>query len=115
MLALDGEREVVLGPRSAPVALTLSLDGPVVIDPIARRTTLRGVELDLTTYEFDLLRVLVEQAGRVLTREQLIDLVGHDGNVATGESLLEIFQQQVCSLRGLQIFSGRHTVVAGIV
>jgi DNA-binding response OmpR family regulator len=29
----------------------------------------------LTTYEFDLLRVLAERAGRVLTREQLVDLV----------------------------------------
>ena len=32
-------------------------------------------ELMLTTYEFSLLRVLAERAGRVLGREQLIDLV----------------------------------------
>lgn len=32
VLALDGEREIVLGPRSGPVALTVSVDGPLVID-----------------------------------------------------------------------------------
>jgi DNA-binding response OmpR family regulator len=43
-------------------------DGPVTQS--CRRHT-----LNLTTYEFTLLRVLVERAGRVLTREQIIDLV----------------------------------------
>ena len=37
--------------------------------------TLDGEVLDLTTYEFTLLRVLAERAGRVLTREQILDLV----------------------------------------
>ena len=49
--------------------------GAVVIEPVARRAVQAGVELALTTYEFDLLRVLAERAGRVLTREQLVDLV----------------------------------------
>ena len=39
------------------------------------RATLEGRELGLTTYEFTLLRILAERAGRVLGREQLIDLV----------------------------------------
>jgi DNA-binding response OmpR family regulator len=37
--------------------------------------TLRGERLALTTYEFALLRVLAERAGRVLGREQLLELV----------------------------------------
>ena len=37
--------------------------------------TLDGVPLTLTTYEFMLLRALAERAGRVLSREQLVDLV----------------------------------------
>jgi DNA-binding response OmpR family regulator len=49
--------------------------GTMVIDPAGRRVTVGGVELTLTTYEFDLLRALAERAGRVLTREQLVDLV----------------------------------------
>ena len=34
-----------------------------------------GAPLQLTTYEFALLKVLAERAGRVLGREQLIELV----------------------------------------
>jgi DNA-binding response OmpR family regulator len=36
---------------------------------------LNGAELVLTTYEFLLLHALAERAGRVMTREQLVDLV----------------------------------------
>jgi DNA-binding response OmpR family regulator len=49
--------------------------GPLVLDPFTRRATLAGADLPLTTYEFDLLRVLAERAGRVLTREQLVESV----------------------------------------
>ena len=42
----------------------------------------RGRELRLTAKEFELFRVLVEAAGRVLTRERLLDRVwGHDTEV----------------------------------
>jgi DNA-binding response OmpR family regulator len=49
--------------------------GPLALDPHARTASLDGEPLVLTSYEFDLLRVLVERAGRVLTREQIMDLV----------------------------------------
>lgn len=49
--------------------------GRLYIDAEAMHATLDGVTLALTTYEFMLLRVLAERAGRVLTREQLVDLV----------------------------------------
>ena len=48
--------------------------GDLVIDPGARQATLRGQDLPLTAYEFDLLRALAERAGRVLSREQLMEL-----------------------------------------
>jgi DNA-binding response OmpR family regulator len=42
----------------------------------------RGTDLRLTAKEFELLRVLIESAGRVLTRERLLDRVwGHDTEV----------------------------------
>jgi len=50
--------------------------GRLHIDPGARRATLEGRELALTGYEFDLLRALAERAGRVLSRERLIELAG---------------------------------------
>lgn len=49
--------------------------GAMLIEPTARRASLAGIDLVLTTYEFDLLRALAERCGRVLTREQLVDLV----------------------------------------
>ena len=44
----------------------------VRVDPAARRAWHGDDELELTPKEFDVLRVLVEHAGRVVTREQLL-------------------------------------------
>lgn len=44
----------------------------VRIDAQGRRAWFRGEELALTAKEFDLLRVLVREQGRVVTREQLM-------------------------------------------
>jgi DNA-binding response OmpR family regulator len=60
--------------RAGPAARQVRAGG-IVVDTAAMRATLDGRDLDLTTYEFTLLRVLAERAGRVLTREQIIDLV----------------------------------------
>ena len=60
--------------RAGPAA-GLVTAGTLTLDPVARSARLAGVELALTTYEFDLLRVFAERAGRVLTREQLVDFV----------------------------------------
>ncbi len=48
--------------------------GALVVDPAARRVTLRGREVPLTGYEFALLEALARRAGRVLSREQLMEL-----------------------------------------
>ncbi len=48
--------------------------GQLVVDPAARRVTLRGNEVALTAYEFALLEALARRAGRVLSREQLMEL-----------------------------------------
>jgi two-component system, OmpR family, phosphate regulon response regulator OmpR len=49
--------------------------GSLVIDRAARQARLRGVPCDLTGHQFDLLLALAEHAGRVLSREQLMDFV----------------------------------------
>ncbi len=49
--------------------------GRIAIDVDAMHATLDGATLSLTTYEFMLLRALAERAGRVLSREQLVDIV----------------------------------------
>ena len=51
----------------------------VRIDSGSRRTWLDEKEIELTTIEFDLLRVLAEHRGMVLSREQLLEKVwGYD-------------------------------------
>jgi DNA-binding response OmpR family regulator len=49
--------------------------GRLEIDTGARAVRLDGVECDLTGYQFDLLVALAERAGRILSREALMDLV----------------------------------------
>lgn len=61
--------------------------GPLTIESSTRRATLNGEDLALTTYEFDLLKVLAERAGRVLTREQLVDRVRGSADEAFDRSI----------------------------
>ena len=49
--------------------------GPLRIDPAAREAFLGEEHLDLTPIEFDLLHALASAAGRVLSRDQLLDRV----------------------------------------
>ena len=63
---------VGLGNRSIEV-------GSVVLDPDAHRVTVDGADLSLPLKEFELLHLLLVNAGRVLPRERLIDRIwGHD-------------------------------------
>lgn len=48
--------------------------GPIVVDVDRRTVTLAGDPIELTTTEFDLLRTLVANAGRVIPRERLMEL-----------------------------------------
>ncbi len=49
--------------------------GELQIDLLTRRVQLDGCTLNLTALEFDLLAVMVKSAGRVLTRDQLLNAV----------------------------------------
>jgi two-component system phosphate regulon response regulator OmpR len=49
--------------------------GRLEIDTAARSVRLDGKECDLTGYQFDLLLALAQRAGRILSREALLDLV----------------------------------------
>lgn len=61
--------------------------GDLRLDPDRHEVTLRGEPLALPLKEFELLHALMEHAGRVLTRDQLMDRVwGHD-YVGDGKTL----------------------------
>ncbi len=54
--------------------LTLRFGG-LEIDRDARSVSIHGAHCDLTSYQFDLLVTLAERAGRVLTRDQIMEAV----------------------------------------
>lgn len=49
--------------------------GSLEIDRDARSVSVEGKPCELTSYQFDLLAVMAERAGRVLTREQIMEAV----------------------------------------
>ena len=49
--------------------------GQLEINADSRQATLDGVVCDLTSYQFDLLLAMAERAGRVLSREQIMEAV----------------------------------------
>lgn len=75
-------RHAAAAEASAPADVMQA--GAVVIDPVGRRATCGGVPLALTRREFELLLVLVRNAGIVLSREQILDRVwGYEFDVRT--------------------------------
>ena len=56
--------------RKGPIAV-----GPLTIDPAARTVTRRDEPVELAAKEFDLLHLLMTNAGQVCTREQIMDEV----------------------------------------
>lgn len=63
-----------VGPRKE----TLSV-GDLRIDSATLKVLLKGEEVFVTSYEFALLRALAENQGKVLSREQLLDLAKQGG------------------------------------
>jgi len=55
--------------------------GQLVVDLAGRRVTVRGKEVSLTATEYNLLRLLVRHAGKVLTHRQLLREVWGPGSV----------------------------------
>ena len=61
------------GSDAAPAAVMRF--GTLEIDRNARSVTVGGEAADLTSYQFDLLVAMAERAGRVLTRDQIMEAV----------------------------------------
>jgi DNA-binding response OmpR family regulator len=59
-----------IGPRAEKVVV-----GRLAIDLATREVTIRGAPVALTTNEFALVSILAQRAGRVLNREQLLQVV----------------------------------------
>ncbi len=77
--------QTVLRRRStgAPVVARLAFDG-LVIDPATRSVQRQGQTLDLTGTEFDLLHLLAREAGKVFSRDDILNhLRGHEAELYT--------------------------------
>jgi DNA-binding response OmpR family regulator len=62
--------------RARPTADTRLLTaGGIALDPARHQVTLAGAPVALTPKEFELLQTLMESAGRVLSREHLLNRV----------------------------------------
>ncbi|MEK9637224.1 MAG: response regulator transcription factor, partial [Acidimicrobiaceae bacterium] len=75
---------------SAPDDVDLLVLDDLRIDLAGRSVTRQGRVLDLSRTEFDLLEVLVRNAGVVLSRDQLYDAVW-DGALETDSKTLDVY------------------------
>ena len=58
---------------------TVLAAGPLTLDPATRKVSRDGEPITLTAREFELLRYLIENAGRVISRERLLNSVWQIG------------------------------------
>jgi two-component system OmpR family response regulator len=70
--------------------------GDLVVDPGARRVTRGGVEITLSTREFDILYLLASHAGQVVTRLRILDEVW-DGETDLRSNVIDV---HVAAIRG---------------
>ena len=84
--------------------------GPLAMEVESRRVTVRGQEVELTKKEVDLLRHLLENKGRVLTREALLDSVwGFDfvGETNSVDVYIRFLRSKIDEAFGIKLI---HTV-----
>jgi DNA-binding response OmpR family regulator len=61
--------------------------GELVLDPSRMTVTLGGKPVDVTAYEFSILRALAQRPGKVLSREQLLDLAKGSADLSFDRSI----------------------------
>jgi DNA-binding response OmpR family regulator len=95
--------------------------GALEIDRDARRVSVKGQECELTSYQYDLLVALAERAGRVLTREQIMEAVRgreleafdrsidvHMGRIRAAIEADPKAPQRILTVRGVGYVFARH-------
>ncbi|MGH2380235.1 MAG: response regulator transcription factor [Candidatus Limnocylindria bacterium] len=68
----------------------LLVAGQLSVDPNAVEARLEGRELDLTPFEFRILRWLMLRPGRVLSRDELIDALHGDGDPGIYDRTIDV-------------------------
>jgi DNA-binding response OmpR family regulator len=83
--------------------------GVLSVDPRARRATVHGREIPLTTKEFDVLAVLTRRPGGAVSRQQVMDEVWGDAHLAASRAL----DVHVAQLRGKLAVPGLLVTIRG--
>ena len=72
--------------QAGPTQQTVQV-GSLVLDPQKMTVTLDGNPVEVTAYEFSILRALAQRPGRVLSREQLLDLAKGSAELSFDRSI----------------------------
>jgi DNA-binding response OmpR family regulator len=72
--------------QAGPARQTIQVGG-LVLDPQKMTVTLEGSPVEVTAYEFAILRALAQRPGRVLSREQLLDLAKGSAELSFDRSI----------------------------
>jgi two-component system OmpR family response regulator len=72
--------------QAGPAQQTIQVGG-LVLDPQRMSVTLDGKPIEVTAYEFAILRALAQRPGRVLSREQLLDLAKGSAELSFDRSI----------------------------
>ena len=95
--------------RSHGAAAPVLKVGPITLDPATRAVTCRGRSVELSTREFGVLRELMLNAGRVLSREQLQSRVYRWGEEVESNAIevhvhhlrRKLFAEAIRTIRGV--------------
>jgi two-component system OmpR family response regulator len=102
--------QAVLRRTKSQVAASQSLScGPIVLIEDTHQVTLEGKPVELSPTEFDLLRVLLESKGKVLSRSRLLDEVW-DINFDTGSNVVDTYISYLRKKLHTDEFEGIRTV-----
>jgi DNA-binding response OmpR family regulator len=72
--------------QAGPGSETIQVGG-LVLDPAKLSVTLDGNPIEVTAYEFAILRALAQRPGKVLSREQLLDLAKGSADLSFDRSI----------------------------
>jgi len=72
--------------QAGPAQRTLQVGG-LILDPGRMTVTLDGKPIEVTAYEFAILRALAQRPGRVLSREQLLDVAKGSAELSFDRSI----------------------------
>lgn len=86
---LNKEHEYSIADHAEKILSFTLQNDTLSIDHIAVRVVVNNVDLELTSFEFDILHALIQKRGEVVSKDELLDLVGNSNSFYT-DSLVSL-------------------------